>query len=289
MMQNRMAFVLNSCLAFCGAFQSINSNRHDFLSSLSAVRFSEIHDNVDTLGGSGDRRHFLQDTTRLVTSNAGLVALLSFSSSPLLQQVQPAHAGEFTPGGTLVDRAVGVSVGNSQASTSRKVDNSNVLFVQDYYFKFGTAAQWIAPDSTDFPATTMPFVRVQQRYDGLKKYGERITRGLAEIAALKQIEVKLLSDIANPVAADVYQLRPMGLLANTFLASENTGTTNELLLARWYINEMYLLINDMRNAPSVDVAQEQVYPALCSAVNSYLTLMNRVITSKVGDKFSYLS
>jgi hypothetical protein len=118
--------------------------------------------------------------------------------------------------------------------------------------------------------------------------GERTTRGLAEIAPLKQ-KVQLLSDIADPVAADVYQLRPMGLLANAFLASENTGTTNELFLARWYINEMYLLINDMRNAPSVDVAQKQVYPALCSAVNSYLTLMNRVITSKVGDKFSYLS
>jgi hypothetical protein len=288
MMNRRIALVLSFFFALSQAFQSINNSKiiHCYLPSLSAVR-SENHDYVENMlvSGGGGRRYFLQETARLAM--AGPAASFSFTlSSLVLQQVpQPAHAREFTPGGTLVDRALGVTVGNIQASASRKVDNSNVLFIQDYYFKFGTAAPWIAPDSTDFP-TTMPFVRVQQRYDGLQKYGGRITRGLAEIAALKQ--KSQISDIADPVAADVYQLRPMGLLANTFLASENTGTTNELFLARWYINEMYLLINDMRNAPSVDVAQKQVYPALCSSVNSYLTLMNRVITSKVGDKFSYL-
>ena len=98
-----------------------------------------------------------------------------------------------------------------------------------------------------------------------------------------------LSDIVDPTTTDVYQLRPMGLLANNMLASENTGATNELFLARWYVNEMYLLINDMRNAPSEADARNRVYPALCKAVNSYLSLMNRVITDKVGDKFSYLS
>ena len=155
----------------------------------------------------------------------------------------PSYAGEFTPGGTLVDYTVGVTVGNPEASTSRRVDNSNVLFDRDYYFKFGTAAPWIAPDApTDFPKT-MPFVRVQQRYDALKKYRDRIRSGVATIQALQKAD-----EIADPTAADVYQLRPMGLLANAFLASENTGSTNELLLARWYINEILLLIGDLKRA-----------------------------------------
>ena len=58
-----------------------------------------------------------------------------------------------------------------------------------------------------------------------------------------------------------------------------------MFLARWYINEIYLLVNDLRSASSNTAA---VYQALRGATNSYLTLMNRVITEKVGDKFSYL-
>ena len=216
---------------------------------------------------------------RSILNNLGTWAISSTAASILLPH--SACWADFAPGGTLVDYAVGVQVGNAQASPSRKADNSNVLFAQDYYFKFGTAAPWVEPDSTEFPKT-MPFVRVQQRYDALKKYGDRIQGGLNRIAALEKAD---RADIADPVTTDVYQLRPMGLLANNLLASENTGSTNELFLARWYINEMYLLINDLRNAPTDNKA---VYEALKAATNSYLSLMNRVITPKVGDKFSYL-
>ena len=54
----------------------------------------------------------------------------------------------------------------------------------------------------------------------------------------------LILEAADPS----YRLRPLGLLVNSFLASENTGTTNELMLARWYINEVYLRIDDVKNA-----------------------------------------
>ena len=76
----------------------------------------------------------------------------------------------------------------------------------------------------------------------------------------------------------------MGLMANGFLASENTGTTNELLLSRWYINEMLLDIDDIKKATSKKEAL-QLYTALTNALNSYLSLLNRVITPKVGDKW----
>jgi len=209
------------------------------------------------------------------------------ASAFLFYPFQAAHANEFTPGGTLVDYTVGVTVGNPEASPSRKPDNTNVLFDRDYYFKFGTAAPWIAPGSTDFPKT-VPFVRVQQRYDALKKYKDRILTGIATIKAL---ETTTTTEIADPAATDVYYLRPMGLLANSFLASENTGSTNELLLARWYINEILLLIGDLRRADdggAESSSKKQTFGALKKAVNSYLGLMNRVITDKVGDKFQYI-
>jgi hypothetical protein len=190
------------------------------------------------------------------------------------------HA-EFTPGGTLVDRPVGVTVGNPEASPSRKIDNSNVLFALDYYFKFGTAAVWIEPDSTDFPKT-MPFTRTQQRYDALKKYQDRVLSGIDRIKQLPKTQ-----DITDPTGTDVYQIRPMGLLANACLASENTGNTNELFLARWYINEVYLLIGDMRMTED-QASRQRIYASIRKAINSYFAMLNRVITSKVGDKFEYV-
>jgi hypothetical protein len=72
-----------------------------------------------------------------------------------LLSLLPANA-DFAPGGPLLDRTVSVTFGNSEASPSRAKDNSNVLFNQDNYYKFGAAAQWIEPGSTEFPKT-MPF------------------------------------------------------------------------------------------------------------------------------------
>lgn len=202
-----------------------------------------------------------------------------------------ASAADFTPGGSLVtERTIGVTVGNADASVSRKYDNSNVLFEKDYYFKFGTAAPWIDPDSTDFPKT-MPFTKSQQRYDALKKYGERVKSGFAAMKRLENSQLLPADQIPDPAdKSDVYELRPMGLLANGFLASENTGTPNELFLARWYINEIYLIIGDMRfSAAAADdpVKRKTLYQSLKKAVNSYLTLLNRNMTAKVGDKFEY--
>ena len=79
----------------------------------------------------------------------------------------------------------------------------------------------------------------------------------------------------------------MGLLANSFMASENTGATNELFLARWYINEIYLQLQDAQSASSADEAAKY-YGYAKKATNSYLGLLNRVITSKIGDPLELL-
>lgn len=220
--------------------------------------------------GATSRRRMLQNTAIGVALFQG-------------QAVQ----ADFTPGGTLVDRQVGVQVGNPQASPSRKPDNSNVLFSQDNYFKFGQAAPWIEPGSVDFPKI-MPFTPSQQRYDALKKYGDRIQRGMQVLDSVGDA-IRIGGDVTDPSVSDVYALRPMGLLANSFLASENTGTTNELLLSRWYINEIYLDIGDICNKAQSKEEAVQSHQSAKKALNSYLSMINRVITSKVGDKFDYLS
>ncbi len=62
------------------------------------------------------------------------------------------------------------------------------------------------------------------------------------------------------------------------------------MLAWWYINEMYLRIGDYRDALEGGDRKEaeKRYEILGKATNSYLTLLNRLITSKVGDPFAYL-
>ena len=176
-----------------------------------------------------------------------------------------------------------------EASTSRNRDNSNVLFDKDNYYKFGSAAPWIdPPGSTDFPKT-MPFVPSQQRYDALKKYGHRI---VAARDAVSRIGTATTPDDVPERDDPAYQLRALGLLANSFLATENTGTTNELMLARWYVNEMYLRIGDYRDALSGGVGDEararECHACLVKATNSYLSLLNRSISSKIGDQFGYI-
>ncbi|KAL7441805.1 hypothetical protein ACHAXM_010115 [Skeletonema potamos] len=213
------------------------------------------------------------------------IGVIGTTLSTLLSSSLPANA-DFAPGGTLLDRPVYVTYGNSEASPSRAPNNSNVLFAQDNYYKFGAAAQWIEPGSTEFPKT-MPFVPSQQRYDAFKKFNGRVKTSVDQI-------LKIGSASSSPDVPDsddaAYQLRALGLLANSFLASENTGTTNELMLARWYINEMYLRIGDYKSAMEKGDEKEAkaCYGYLNKAMNSYLTLINRSISSKVGEQFSYL-
>jgi hypothetical protein len=222
-----------------------------------------------------------QQATRRSILSIGVVGI----TLTTLLSVLPANA-DFAPGGTLLDRAVSVTYGNTEASLSRVKDNSNVLFNQDNYYKFGAAAQWIEPGSTEFPKT-IPFVPSQQRYEALKKYGSRVKIATDQIAKIGSADsAKEIPEASDPI----YQLRALGLLANAFLASENTGTTNELMLARWYINEVYLRIGDMRTAleKGDKIEAKSCHDYAKKALNSYLSLMNRVITSKVGEQFGFV-
>ena len=251
------------------------------------VRFEEqSSDDESPLLQETAAKHKLQPISEEFTRRSILsIGVIGTTLSTLLSSSLPANA-DFAPGGTLLDRPVYVTYGNSEASPTRAPNNSNVLFAQDNYYKFGSAAQWIEAGSTEFPKT-MPFVPSQQRYDALKKFNGRVQTSKDQIVKIGSVS----SGADVPDSDDpAYQLRALGLLANSFLASENTGTTNELMLARWYINEMYLRIGDYRGALQKGDQKdaEACYGYLTKAMNSYLTLINRSISSKVGDQFSYL-
>lgn len=274
-----LLILLSGCFSFGALAFPGHSCPRRILDSKSSTRHTES--SVTTLYARNQmgRRDLMSSLPFLTTAVS--LGIVDFAGSR-------TNAAEFTPGGTLVDRQVGVLVGNAEASPSRKVDNSNVLFDKDHYFKFGVAAPWIEPDSVEFPKT-MPFVPSQQRYDALKKYGDRIIRGQEYIIGLKSaIEAggDLSQTIKDPSEPE-YMLRPMGLFANSMLATENTGEKNELFLARWYINEIYLRINDIRNASTKEEALK-AYSMLPRAFNSYYSMINRVVTPKVGEKFKYL-
>jgi len=178
-----------------------------------------------------------------------------------------------------------IKANNKGASKSRRMDNSNVIFVQDHYYIFGTAPPFIPKGDTSFPEK-MPFVSSTKRYEAMKKYRERVQRGIDLIDSIKgDIEKDNYNSI---LAADApeYSTRPFGLLAYAFLASE-TGPTNELYLARWYINEFYLDVNEVKTATS-KVDALAAYSNAIKALNSVLVMLNRSITSKVGDPFVLL-
>lgn len=223
-----------------------------------------------------------------ITATAASAATMAVSSA----NAADSNSKTFAPGGTLVDYEVGVNVGNTEASLTRKADNSNVIFDKDYYFKFGTAPTWITSENEfDFPKT-MPFTPSQQRYDTLKKYKSRIETSIytniVNNIGKDAIPNNTYNNIPDPTSSsNEYSIRAMGLLANGFLASENTGTTNELFLARWYINEIYLRLIDIRTASDQKTAQV-AYNCCIKAINSYLRMLNRVITSKVGEKFDII-
>ena len=285
-----LAIVLSSTSQYCSAFApplhvaTLSSTQKPTKTQLFhwANRLDNRHEeptfdavelpNLKPLSEQFTRRSLLS----IGVAGTTLTALLS----PLV-----ANA-DFAPGGTLLDREVSIFYGNPEASPSRRNDNSNVLFSQDNYYKFGAAARWIEPGNVEFPEK-MPFVPSQQRYDALKKYGSRIEKARDTI-----VQIGSASSVNDVPEKDdpIYQLRALGLLANSFLATENSGVTNELMLARWYINELYLRIGDYRNALDKGDMKETNVASGCltKAMNSYLTLLNRSITSKVGDPFSYI-
>ena len=173
---------------------------------------------------------------------------------------------------------------NPDASRSRDPMNSNVLFSQDFYFKYGRSPPFLQDATSEIPdGGAVPFTRVQQRYEAYGKYAARVLAGVEAFRALKGAVDN--GSWATAAADDTkYNLRAVGLLANGLMASENNGPGNVLFLTRWYVNECALDIGDV--AKAADKAQAAAaWERGRKAINSALIVLNKEISPKVGEQF----
>ena len=173
---------------------------------------------------------------------------------------------------------------NPDASRSRDPMNSNVLFSQDFYFKYGRSPPFLQDATSEIPdGGAVPFTRVQQRYEAYGKYAARVLAGVEAFRALKGAVDD--GSWATAAADDTkYNLRAVGLLANGLMASENNGPGNVLFLTRWYVNECALDIGDV--AKAADKAQAAAaWERGRKAINSALIVLNKEISPKVGEQF----
>ena len=190
--------------------------------------------------------------------------------------------------------------------------NEKALFSEDFYFKYGlrpTPAEVINSPYLP-PQAELPFAPIKRRYEGYKKYSERITAGVAVFTG------ELRSAVQNGAWADVTPLlekgvkgkgsnksgegtgvaastlrsscRALGLFANTVLQSENdSGSTAVNLLARHLINEFYFSLDDIAAAAAAGdkVAAKAGWTRAKDYLNGYLKIVNMPINAKVGDRF----
>ena len=187
------------------------------------------------------------------------------------------------------------------------------LVSQDFYFAYGVVPprnfnpsrppaqpQWNAWGSC--VDTSCTYVPLKQRYDGYSKYSQRIERGFRGFRALKDTlkrgdweaaaaQVELSPPAGTQPSPTVDMLLKAALLASQLLVSPNNlKEIQEAALARFYVNEAAHALDLIGRA----VAKQDREAALFAydfgrdSWNSYISVVNRAIPEKVGDKFEPL-
>ena len=187
------------------------------------------------------------------------------------------------------------------------------LVSQDFYFAYGVVPprkfnpsrppaqpQWNAWGSC--VDTSCTYVPLKQRYDGYSKYSQRIERGFRGFRALKDTlkrgdweaaaaQVELSPPAGTQPSPTVDMLLKAALLASQLLVSPNNlKEIQEAALARFYVNEASYALELISRA----VAKQDREAALFAydfgrdSWNSYISVVNRAIPEKVGDKFEPL-
>eukprot|EP00283_Hemiselmis_rufescens_P018640 CAMPEP_0173457010 /NCGR_PEP_ID=MMETSP1357-20121228/57000_1 /TAXON_ID=77926 /ORGANISM="Hemiselmis rufescens, Strain PCC563" /LENGTH=269 /DNA_ID=CAMNT_0014424277 /DNA_START=102 /DNA_END=911 /DNA_ORIENTATION=+ len=128
------------------------------------------------------------------------------------------------------------------------------------------------------------YVGLKQRYEGYKKYKAAITEVSTAVAAISGGASN--AEVGSEEALGK-NLRRAILFANTQLISENYGTGNEALVSRFYVNEAYYALGECFSAKD-EAKRQAAADLLRDSWNSYLTVVNRAIVPKVGDKFALI-
>lgn len=145
------------------------------------------------------------------------------------------------------------------------------------------------------------YISLKQRQPAYSKYGFSIAQGGREFQQLKPLlenkdwnkaakYIFINPDTNLPPAAVDAQLK-MVLFASLMLTSPNySGSSMELLVARFYVNEFKYAVTEIGDA----IKEGDQARALAAwdfgrdSFNSYSQVVNRQIVEKVGDKFTLI-
>ena len=199
--------------------------------------------------------------------------------------------------------------------------NKDALIREDYWYFSGkrpprrldinslpaddpTWNAWGECTKSEVTGNSCVYVSLKQRIPAYGKYFFSIDNGVKEYSQLGKIlrstnpnwneAAKLVDpglDTRMPSPA-VDSLLKMALFATQMLTSPNfTGPNRELLVSRYYINECAFALEGL--AKSIDERDTATSLALWEfgkdSFNSYLSILNRSITPKIGDKFDLVS
>lgn len=201
--------------------------------------------------------------------------------------------------------------------------NSDAVIREDYWYMTGRIpprnlqeAQ-LAPDDPQWNAfgscqtnaegsatNSCTYVSLRQRIPAYSKYGYIIALGAREYQQLgdfireqqkgtvdpswRREALSYLQSSTSSPPPTTDSLLKMILLASGLLTSPNfNGPNRELLVARYYVNEVKFALSEI-----VDAVQQGDLPRALNAWefgrdhwNSYFVIVNRQISPKVGDKF----
>lgn len=109
----------------------------------------------------------------------------------------------------------------------------------------------------------------------------------------KEKTMSLLTDLpsGSPCPAEDALLKAI-LLATALLTSPNySGPPRELLVARFYVNEVGFALREIRDALDAQdaVRARAAWEFGRDSWNSYFMVVNRAIVPKVGDKFETIA
>ena len=193
--------------------------------------------------------------------------------------------------------------------------NKDALIQMDYWYQTGkipprvltTSLQGEDPQWNAFGSCTSSvdggnsctYVSLKQRGPAYSKYGSTIAQGAKEYETLGQILQQSNPDWKQALgliradlgAAAVDAELKMILLATALTTSPNfPGPSKELLVARFYANEVHYAQGRLRTAVEERNQQDalQFWEFGKDSWNSYFQVINRSITEKVGDKFELI-
>jgi len=188
--------------------------------------------------------------------------------------------------------------------------NKQAIVREDYWYMMGKApprrmeSGIMRIDNPEYNAwgtcqtetgNSCTYVSLKQRVPTYSKYSGSIAAGISDYSRVKDSLEKqdwamasyLLVDSSTPPPA-IEALLKMVLFARQMLSTPDyTGPSKELLIAHFYVNEAHFAIIELQDAIQAQ-DMDRAMSAWEFGRDSYLTIVNRNINDKVGDKLKLL-